>query len=65
VVDVCIATAGRDVAVETGLHPGGPDAHLDRHLALRRAGWRVLEAHASRHPSEPALVLELTHTLGL
>jgi hypothetical protein len=64
VVDVCVATAGRDVAVETAVHPAGPAAHLDRHLALRRAGWRVLEAHASRHPSEPALVLEITHALA-
>jgi hypothetical protein len=63
VVDICVATAGRDVAIETGVHPAGPEAHVDRHLALRRAGWRILEAHASRHPDRARLVLDLAHAL--
>ncbi|HEV2087454.1 MAG TPA: hypothetical protein VGR21_03980, partial [Cryptosporangiaceae bacterium] len=41
-------------------HPEGVDAHVDRHLALRRAGWYVVEALPSRWSErQHRLVVEL------
>jgi len=47
-VDVCIDDRGRSVGLECGVHPEGPDAHIERHLALRRAGWDLVDAYRSR-----------------
>lgn len=38
----------RALAVLVGVHPDGPDAHIERSVELRRAGWRVREVYASR-----------------
>ncbi len=48
VVDVCVRGLGRNVGIECGVHPDGPDAHIERHLDLMRRGWDLLEAHRSR-----------------
>jgi very-short-patch-repair endonuclease len=48
VVDVCVHAPGTSVAVECAVHRDGPAAHIERHLALVRSGWTVLEAHRSR-----------------
>jgi hypothetical protein len=65
VLDVCVPARGGDVAVECDVHPDGPDAHVERHLALRRAGWTVVEAHRSRGEHRLGeLVTELATTLG-
>jgi hypothetical protein len=64
VLDVCVALDQRDVAVECEVHPDGPDAHVERHLALRRAGWEVVEAHRpppGTPPTDP--VVDLARTL--
>ena len=37
------------MAVATRPHPDGPDAHMARHLALGRAGWRQSEAFPADH----------------
>lgn len=47
-VDVCVGDAWRYFAVECCVHPQGPEAHIDRHLSLSRAGWRFLEAYRTR-----------------
>jgi hypothetical protein len=53
------------VALECGVHPDGPAAHVDRHLALRRSGWDVVEAYPSRWSDKPGeLVVELARSLG-
>ena len=48
VIDVCAGDAERWLGVECGVHPDGPDSHIDRHLALRIQGWDLAEAHRSR-----------------
>ena len=30
------------IGIETELHPDGIEAHIERHLALRRAGWNIV-----------------------
>lgn len=39
---------GDDVAFDCEVLDGDPAAHIDRHLALRRGGWKVRDAYASR-----------------
>jgi hypothetical protein len=46
-VDVCVPDAG-DVGIECDVHPDGPEAHIERHLALVRLGWRLFDAYPSR-----------------
>lgn len=44
-VDLVVGEA-RPVAVATRVHPDGPAAHLERYVALHRAGWHQTEAFA-------------------
>lgn len=47
-VDLAIG-AGKDaIGVECRVHPDGSTAHVEQHLALRRAGWRMVDAFQSR-----------------
>jgi hypothetical protein len=65
VVDVCLTANGRYAAVECGVHPAGPAAHIDRHLALRRSGWDIVEAYPSRWSDRPGeLVVELARSFA-
>lgn len=65
VVDIASAWAGRPVAVVCDLHADGIDAHLDRHLALVRAGWHVVDALEPAWDDDRArLVVELAHRLA-
>jgi len=64
VVDICVDDAGRCLGIECGVHPAGPEAHIDRHLALTRNGWELLEAYPSRWGERRAeLVVNLLGTL--
>ncbi len=59
-IDLAIGEGARAVGVECHPHPDGPVAHLDRHRALRRAGWRVVDAFPTRfghRPAEAAITL--------
>ena len=51
-VDLCVGGADA-VAVETGVHPGGPSAHIARHRMLAAAGWRILDGYPSRWDGDP------------
>ncbi|HEV7757333.1 MAG TPA: AAA domain-containing protein, partial [Acidimicrobiales bacterium] len=65
VVDLALGAESRSYAVECDVHPDGPEAHVDRHLALRRSGWQVLEAHRSKWADRPGeLVVELIRAMG-
>jgi hypothetical protein len=65
VVDVALGVDGRIFAVESEVHADGPEAHVERHLALRRSGWEVVEAHRSRWADRPGeLVVELIRAVG-
>jgi hypothetical protein len=65
VVDICLADERASVAIECEVHPDGPDAHIDRHMALNRAGWEFVEAYRSRWGERRAeLLVNLAATLG-
>jgi hypothetical protein len=53
-VDLCAGKDGEAVAVETGVHPDGPEAHIERHRALARTGWRVVDGYPSRWEGDAA-----------
>jgi hypothetical protein len=60
VVDIVVDDEARDLGIECSVHPDGPDAHIDRHLALHRSGWTLLEAYPSRWSDRRAeLVINL------
>ncbi|MGH9185914.1 MAG: DEAD/DEAH box helicase [Acidimicrobiales bacterium] len=48
VVDVCLDDHARSTGIECEVHRDGADAHIERHLALHRAGWDLLDAYQSR-----------------
>ncbi|MGI8631300.1 MAG: hypothetical protein ACR2NA_01965, partial [Solirubrobacterales bacterium] len=52
-VDIGLQARGRSLGIECDVHPGGPEAHIERHLALRRAGWDLAGAHRSRWADRP------------
>lgn len=42
-VDVVVRRGERVIGIMCGVHPDGPDAHIERHLALRQTGWRLVD----------------------
>lgn len=65
VVDVVVGDALGYVGIETDVHPDGAEAHIDRHLALQRAGWPLRDAFASRWAGrEVELAVELQQQFG-
>lgn len=42
-VDLVVASGERVRGVLCGVHPDGPDAHIERHRDLRLAGWRLVD----------------------
>jgi hypothetical protein len=64
-LDICIDDRSRNLGIVTGVHPLGPAAHIERHLALVRTGWTLLEAFPSRWGERRAeLVVELLRATG-
>jgi hypothetical protein len=58
------ASSTRNVGIECEVHPDGPEAHIERHLALRRSGWDLAGAHRSRWGERPGeLTVDLLHRL--
>ncbi|MCB0993836.1 MAG: hypothetical protein KDB21_02010, partial [Acidimicrobiales bacterium] len=47
-VDLAVGEGDAAIGVLTGVHPDGTDAHLRRHLDLRRAGWDLVDIFASQ-----------------
>lgn len=58
-VDLAIGSGADALGVECEVHPDGPAAHVEQHLALRRAGWTMLDAFQSRWLTEPAGAAEM------
>lgn len=52
-VDLVLGTGADAIGVATRVHPDGPAAHIDRHLALALAGWRQAEAFPVTHDGDP------------
>jgi hypothetical protein len=46
-VDLVVGQGDAAFGVETTVHPGGPEAHAQRHLTLRRAGWHLVSMFES------------------
>jgi hypothetical protein len=51
-VDLCIGTEDA-AAVDTGVHPDGPAAHIARHRLLVTAGWRHADGYPTRWDGDP------------
>ncbi len=47
-VDIAVGEKELAIGVETRVHPSGPEAHIEQHLALRRAGWSMTDAFESK-----------------
>jgi len=59
-IDIVAGAGSQALGVLFGVHPDGPEAHVERHLALRRAGWELREVYATRWGDQPeALAVEL------
>ena len=61
-VDLVVGEGDSAVGIECGVHPDGSDAHIERHLTLTAAGWRLIDAFPSRwsgHAARAAVELEL------
>ncbi len=58
-VDLAIGEAEQAIGVETAVHPRGAEAHIEQHLALRRAGWEMADAYQSRWLTDPAAAAEM------
>ena len=63
VVDVVAGEGEGAVAIDCVPSRHGNEAHVDRAMLLRRAGWRTADAYESRWAEEPGrFALELTLT---
>jgi hypothetical protein len=52
-VDLAAGDGERAIGVECTVHPLGAEAHIERHLALRRAGWQLTDCFQSRWLARP------------
>jgi hypothetical protein len=60
VVDLVVGDGDAALGVLFGVHADGPDAHVERHLQLRRAGWELREVFDTRWADRRAeLAVEL------
>ena len=46
-IDIVLGDGEGAIGIETELHPGGVDRHIERHMAFRRAGWDIHEVFRS------------------
>ncbi len=64
VIDGATVANGVPVAITCELHPDGVDAHIDRQLALGRAGWRTVGALRSDWGDDaPERIVDLARSL--
>jgi hypothetical protein len=61
-IDLMLGDGDDAFGVLIGVHPSGPDAHIERHLTLERAGWKLFERFETRCADRlPELVVELAN----
>lgn len=59
-IDLVVGERDDAIGLLFGVHPDGPDAHIERHLQLRRAGWSLREVFDTRWGDRSAeLAIEL------
>jgi hypothetical protein len=46
-IDIVVGEGDEAFGIETEVHPAGPARHVERRLALRRAGWDMVSLHRS------------------
>lgn len=64
VIDISLRDRERNVGIECDIHPDGPEAHIERHMALHRAGWDLVGAHRSHWWERPGeLAVDLLHRI--
>lgn len=64
-IDVVVGTGDGAMGIICGVHPQGPEAHIERHVELTGLGWVVRESFESRWGNElPALAVDLRTTLA-
>jgi hypothetical protein len=64
-VDLCVGAEQDAVGLICGVHPDGVEAHVERQRTLLRAGWRLLDAFASRWSGDPVrAAIELARQAG-
>jgi hypothetical protein len=64
-VDLSVGDGERAIGVECAIHPLGTEAHIERHLALRRAGWKLTDCYQSRWLTRPESAAEVLAHLVL
>jgi hypothetical protein len=52
-VDLAVGSGDAAMGVECSVHADGPEAHIERHQALRRAGWQLTDCFQSRWLTQP------------
>lgn len=52
-IDLVVGTGEAALGVETRVHDNGATPHAERHLALRRAGWTLIDTFESRWLTRP------------
>ena len=57
-VDLSVGEGTGAIGVECAVHHSGPEAHIERHQALRRAGWRLTDCYQSRWLARPDAAAE-------
>lgn len=64
IVQLAAGDGEHAVTIDCGVHPDGPAAHIERNLALLRAGWQILDAYETRWGERRGeLTLELLSVL--
>lgn len=62
-IDLVVGEGAAAIGIECGVHRAGPDPHMERHMALRAAGWRLIDAFPSRWNDAATAAIELTPQL--
>lgn len=59
-IDIVVGTGSEAFGIETEVHRGGPQRHIERRLALQRAGWDIVSWHrATCFGREETVIAEL------
>lgn len=58
-VDLCVGAGAEAVGVECAVHPDGWQTHVERHRALRRVGWRIVDAFPTRFETASGAAIDL------